>query len=387
MQDNITDKILFAGVNDTDIDLFENQYPVPDGITYNSYVIMDEKIAIMDTVDGRKADVWFELIKEKLAGKEPDYLVVNHMEPDHTGGIELLAEAYPQMKIVGNAKTFTFMALFMDIDHLEERKHVVKEGDELSLGEHTLRFVFAPMVHWPEVMVAYEKKTKTLFSADGFGTFGVSKVDDWACEARRYYYNIVGKYGANVQALLKKLAGVEVETIAPLHGPVLRENLGYYIGMYDTWSSYRAEEDSILICCASIHGNTAAVVEELKAVLAAKGKENVKIVDLTRADMAEAVEDAFYSETLVLAASSYDAGLFPPMVHFLHHLKDKNFQNRKVAIIENGTWAPTAAKVMKGLVETMKKITFVDPVVTIRAKYKPSDAEALDTLANALLNA
>ena len=385
MQAHISDKILFAGVNDADIDLFESQYPVPDGITYNSYVIMDEKVAIMDTVDERKADEWFDLIKETLAGREPDYLVVNHMEPDHTGGIKRLADAYPQMKIVGNVKTFTFMALFMDIDNFENRKHVVKEGDELSLGEHELRFIFAPMVHWPEVMVAYEKKTKTLFSADGFGTFGISPVDDWAYEARRYYYNIVGKYGANVQALLKKLAGTDVTTIAPLHGPVLRENLAYYIGLYDKWSKYEAEEDSISIFYASIHGNTAGIAAELKNVLIAKGKINVRVFDLARADMSEAVEDAFYSKTLVLAAASYDAGVFPPMAHFLHHLKDKNFQNRRVAIIENGTWAPTAAKVMKGLLEPMKNMTIIDPVVTIRSRYKPTDAEALNKLADALI--
>ncbi len=385
MQANISDKILYVGVNDADLDLFESQYIVPDGIKYNSYIIMDEQITIMETVDARKANEWFELTQTVLAGKEPSFLVVNHMEPDHTGGITMLAEAYPKMKFVGNAKTFSIMAQFMEIDNLDARKHVVKDGEELNIGEHTLRFINAPMVHWPEVMVTYETKTKTLFSADAFGKFGVTDDGDWACEARRYYYNIVGKYGANVQALLRKLSGIEVNTIAALHGPILRENLSYYIDLYDKWSRYQAEEDSILICHASIHGNTAKAAEELKNILATKGKTNVKLCDLTRADLAEAVEDAFYSETLVLAASSYDAGLFPPMVHFLHHLKDKNFQNRKVAIIENGSWAPTAAKVMKASLENMKNINLIEPIVTIRSKYKSTDAEAFKNLADALI--
>ncbi len=381
----ITNNILSIIVEDKDIDLFESQYLVPDGISYNSYVIMDENIAIMDSVDERKLDVWQSEIEQLLGDKEPQFLVVTHMEPDHTGGIKLLAAKYPNMKIVGNAKTFTIMSQFMEIDNIEDRKYVVKEGDELSLGEHSLKFITAPMVHWPEVMVAYESKTKTLFSADAFGKFGVSYDDDWACEARRYYYNIVGKYGANVQSLLKKLAGIEVANIAPLHGPVLTENIGYYVDLYDKWSRYQAEEDSVLICYASIHGNTAKVAEELKNVLAAKGKTNVEMCDLSRDDMAQAVEDAFYSETLVLAASSYDAGVFPPMAHYLHHLADKKFQNRKVGIIENGSWAPSAAKVMKAQLESMKEITILEPIVTIRSAYKATDADALEKLADAII--
>ena len=382
----IAKNILPIIVNDDDLDLFESQYIVPDGITYNSYIIMDENITIMDTVDERKADVWFEQVKEILDGKEPSFLVVNHMEPDHTGGIKLLADAYPNIKIVGNAKTFLYMSQFMDVENLDERKHLVKEGDELNIGEYNLRFVFAPMVHWPEVMVTYETTTKTLFSADAFGKFGISDDEDWACEARRYYYNIVGKYGANVQSLLKKLAGVEVAAIAPLHGPILTENLAYYIDLYDKWSRYQPEEDGVLIAYASIHGNTAKAAEEFKNILAAKGKTNVRLCDLSRCDMAEAIEDAFYNETLVLAAASYDAGVFPPMTHFLHHLKDKNFQNRKIAIIENGSWAPTAAKVIKASLETMKNITLFEPIITIRSRYKASDAEAFENLADAIIN-
>ncbi len=387
MQQNISDKILYIGVDDKDIDLFESQYLVPEGITYNSYVILDEKITIFDTVDSRKIDEWIANLERALSGAEPSYLVVTHLEPDHSSAIALLAEKYPLMQIVGNAKTFAMMPQFFTIDNLDERKVVVKEGDTLSLGEHTLSFVMAPMVHWPEVMVAYESKSKTLFSADGFGKFGASDASGgWACEARRYYYNIVGKYGANVQSLLKKLDGVEVETIAPLHGPILREDIAYYIKMYDLWSRYQSEEDSILICYASIHGNTAAVAHKLVEILKAKGKENVELCDLTRDDMAQAVEDAFYSETLVVAASSYDGGLFPPMEHYLHHLKGKNFQNRRVGIIENGSWAPSAARVMRPMLESMKGIEILEPVVTIRSTYNESDKESLESLADALIN-
>ncbi len=387
MQQNISDSIIYVGADDKDIDLFESQYLVPEGICYNSYVILDEKIAILDTVDARRADEWKANVERALAGAEPAYLVVTHMEPDHSSAIAELAAKYPAMQIVGNAKTFAIMSQFFEIEGIDERKVVVKEGDTLSLGKHSLSFVMAPMVHWPEVMLAYESTSKTLFSADAFGKFGASDVQgSWACEARRYYYNIVGKYGANVQALLKKLAGVEVATIAPLHGPILRENISYYINMYDLWSRYQAEEDSILVCYASIHGHTAKVAHQLVEMLKAKGKENVEMCDLTRDDMAQAVEDAFYSETLVLAASSYDAGLFPPMEHYLHHLKSKNFQNRRVAIIENGSWAPSAARVMRSMLETMKGVEIVEPVVTIRSAYKESDAQALDALANELIN-
>ncbi len=387
MQQNISDAIIYVGVDDKDIDLFESQYLVPEGISYNSYVILDEKIAIFDTVDERKIDEWAPQIEKALNGRTPDYLVVTHMEPDHSAGIAYLYEKYPSMKIVGNAKTFPMMLQFFELEGIEERKVVVAEGDALSLGDHTLNFVMAPMVHWPEAMVVYESHSKTLFSADGFGKFGASDAPGgWACEARRYYYNIVGKYGANVQSLLKKLDGQEVNTIAPLHGPILREDIAYYIKMYDLWSRYQSEEDSILICHASIHGNTAKVAHELQSILKSKGKENVELCDLTRDDMAQAVEDAFYSETLVLAAASYDAGLFPPMEHYLHHLKSKNFQNRRVAIIENGSWAPTAGRVMKASLEAMKGITILDPMVTIRSSYKPSDRASLEALADSLID-
>lgn len=385
MQDNITNDIIYIGVDDTDIDLFESQYIVPDGISYNSYVIKDEKTTIFDTADNRKLDEWCNNLLKALDGTTPDYLVVSHMEPDHAAGIAKVAELFPSIQIVGNAKTFTFMSQFFEGKTFNE--YIVKEGDVLSLGKHNLTFVFAPMVHWPEVMLAYEATTQTLFSADAFGKFGIpSAPGGWACEARRYYYNIVGKYGANVQTLLKKLAGTPVQTIAPLHGPILRENLGYYIDMYDKWSSYQAEEDGVLICYASIHGNTAKVAKELKNILIAKGKENVELCDLSREDMAEAVENAFCNENLVLAASSYDAGVFPPMAEYLHHLKDKNFQNRKVGIIENGTWAPSAARVIRTALDGMKNINIIEPVVTIRSTYKTTDIPALEALADALIS-
>lgn len=386
MQQNISDSILYVGVDDKDLDLFESQYLVPEGISYNSYVIIDEKITIFDTVDARKYDEWSANVDAALAGRTPDYLIITHMEPDHAAGIARTAEKFPEMKLVGNAKTFAMVPNFFTIDNLEQRQVVVKEGDALSLGTHSLTFTMAPMIHWPEVMVAYESSTKTLFSADAFGKFGASDASGgWACEARRYYYNIVGKYGAQVQALLKKLSGIEVSTIAPLHGPILREDIAYYIKMYDMWSTYQAEEDSILICHASIHGNTAEVARELKRILESKGKENVELCDLTRDDMAQAVEDAFYSETLVLAAASYDAGVFPPMFHYLHHLQDKKFQNRRVGIIQNGSWAPSATKVMKAELEKMSGITILEPEVTIRSTYKPSDKAALEALADALI--
>ncbi len=386
MQQNISDSIIYVGVDDKDLDLFESQYLVPEGISYNSYIIIDEKIAIFDCVDARKIDEWFTSVQTTLAGRCPDYLVVTHVEPDHSAGIKKIAEVYPDMKIVGNAKTFPMIANFFEIEGMQERQIVVSEGDSLELGAHTLNFVMAPMIHWPEVMVVYESASKTLFSADAFGKFGASDAPGgWACEARRYYYNIVGKYGANVQTLLKKLSKFEVETIAPLHGPILREDIPYYIKMYDMWSTYQAEEDSILICHASIHGHTVQVARELQAILKAKGKENVELCDLTRDDMAQAVEDAFYSETLVVAASSYDGGVFPPMAHYLHHLKDKKFQNRRVGIIQNGSWAPTAAKVMRAELEGMKNITILEPEVTIRSSFKESDRASLEGLADALI--
>ncbi|MFI3281210.1 MAG: FprA family A-type flavoprotein [Rikenellaceae bacterium] len=386
MQQNISESIHYIGVDDKDLDLFESQYLVPEGITYNSYIIIDEQIAVFDTVDARKIDEWFGYLQEALAGRTPDYLIVSHVEPDHSAGIAKLVATYPDIKIVGNAKTFGMISAFFDVENLEQRSVKVAEGESLSLGKHTLNFYMAPMVHWPEVMVTYESSSRTLFSADGFGKFGASDATGgWACEARRYYYNIVGKYGPNVQTLLKKLSVLDVATIAPLHGPILREDIAYYVKMYDMWSTYQAEEDSILICHASIHGNTAEVARELQRILLAKGKENVELCDLTRDDMAQAVEDAFYSKTLVLAASSYDGGLFPPMLHYLHHLKDKRFQNRRVGLIQNGSWGPTATKVMKAQLETMQEITILEPEVTIRSRFKESDRAALESLADTLI--
>ena len=382
----ISNSILYIGADDKTIDLFESQYIVPNGVSYNSYLIKDEKICIMDTVDPRATDEWFANLEAALDGATPDYLVVSHMEPDHAGNIQKVAEKYPNMKIVGNAKTFPMMAQFFNMDSLEERKVVVKEGDTLELGEHTLTFVMAPMVHWPEVMVAYESKEKVLFSADGFGKFGALDVEeDWACEARRYYFNIVGKYGAQVQALLKKAATLDIQTICPLHGPILKENLGYYIGLYDTWSKYEAETEGIFIAYASIHGNTAAAAKKLKEILEAKGASKVSIADLSRADMAECVEDAFRYSKMVCCAATYDGGIFLPMEDFLHHLQAKTYRNRKVAFMENGTWAPLAAKKMKEMFQNMKGIEVVDPTVTIKSVMKEEDIKMMEALADALL--
>ncbi len=383
MDKHITDSIIYIGVDDKDIDLFESQYVVPNGVSYNSYVIMDDKIAIMDTADARVTDKWFENLREALGDRTPDYLVVSHMEPDHASNIQKVAEAYPQMKIVANAKTFPMMRQFFDID-LEGRKVVVAEGDTLSLGKHELTFVMAPMVHWPEVMMEYESTDKVLFSADGFGKFGALDTDeDWACEARRYYFNIVGKYGAQVQAVLKKAAGLDIQKICPLHGPILTENLGYYIDKYNTWSSYQPEDEGILVACASIHGNTKKAAEVLVEKLKATGVK-VAFTDLTRDDMAEAIEDAFRYDRLVLCACTYDAGIFPPMEDFLHHLKSKAYQNRKVAFVENGTWAPTAARQMKAIVETFKNIECVEPVVTIKSKLNEDSTNQMDALVKVL---
>ncbi len=380
MDKKITDGIFYIGVDDKDIDLFESQYVVPNGVSYNSYVIMDEKIAIMDTADARVTEQWFANLREVLGDRKPDYLVVSHMEPDHASNIQRVAEAYPEMTIVGNAKTFPMMAQFFDLD-LTDRKLVVAEGDSLSLGKHELHFVMAPMVHWPEVMMEYESTDKVLFSADGFGKFGTLDTDeDWACEARRYYFNIVGKYGAQVQAVLKKAAGLDIQTICPLHGPILKENLGYYIDKYKVWSSYEPEDSGILVACASIHGNTKAAAEELAEKLRAAGVKTA-FTDLCRDDMAEAVEDAFRYDRLVLCASTYDGGIFPPMEDFLHHLKSKAYQKRKVAFMENGSWAPMAAKQMKAIVETFKNIEMVEPVVTIRSTLNDASRAQLEALA------
>lgn len=383
MKVKITDEIRYMGVDDTDIDLFESQYIVPDGVSYNSYLIMDDKTAIMDTVDARKTAEWEKKLLETLDGRNPDYLVVSHMEPDHAGSLARALELFPDVTVVGNAKTFVFMTQFIGAAVEKLHKLVVKEGDELSLGKHVLTFYMAPMVHWPEVMVTYDKTDKVLFSADGFGKFGALELTedkDWACEARRYYFNIVGKYGAPVQTLLKKAATLDIEKICPLHGPVLTENLGYYIGLYDTWSKYEPEDEGVLVAYASIHGNTAKTAQKIGELLKNAGVKKVVVSDLARADMAEVIEDAFRYDRMVLCAASYDGGVFPCMQDFLNHLQAKAYQNRKVALVENGTWAPSAAKVMKGMLESMKNITILEPVVTIRSAMKESDMDAIDAL-------
>jgi len=385
MNINISDAIKYIGVDDKDIDLFESQYIVPNGISYNSYVILDEKICVLDTVDKRKTDEWFANLENVLDGKAPDYLVINHLEPDHASNIKALADKYPDMKLVGNAKTFNMLPQFFDID-LTDRTVTVKEGDTLSLGEHTISFYMAPMVHWPEVMVTYESKEKVLFSADGFGKFGALDTDeDWACEARRYYFNICGKYGVQVQALLKKAAKLDIEKICPLHGPVLTENLGYYINLYDIWSKYEPEVDGIFIAYCSIHGNTEKAALKLYDILKEKTNKKIAISDLSRSDMAENVEDAFKYSTLVVAAPSYDGGVFPVMNDFLHHLKIKGYKNRKVAMIENGSWAPCAIKSMQPYFDEMKGIEISDAKVTIRSTMTAENEVQLAALADSII--
>ena len=382
---NVTNHIIWVGANDRRLNLFENLFPIPRGVSYNAYLIKDEKNTLMDTVDASASRQFIENVAYALNGESLDYLVVQHMEPDHCANIQKILELYPEAKVVGNAKTMQMIGQFFDVD-LEDRKIVVKEGDTLSLGSHTLQFVMAPMVHWPEVMVAYETSEKILFSADGFGKFGALDADeDWACEARRYYFNICGKYGVQVQNLLKKAAGLDIEIICPLHGPILKENLGYYIGLYDTWSKYEPENEGILIAYASIHGNTAAAAKKLAEILEAKGAPKVVVADLSRDDMAEVIEDAFRYDRLVLAAATYDAGIFPCMEDFLHHLKAKNYQKRKVAFMENGSWAPMAAKIMKGIVEEFKNIEMVDPVVTIKSTMNDENIKTMEELADNLL--
>ncbi len=381
----ISNAIQYVGVDDKTIDLFESQYVVPNGVSYNSYVILDEKIAIMDTVDARASEEWLENVEKVLDGREPSYLVISHLEPDHAGNIQLIAEKYPKMQLVGNAKTFSMLPQFFTMD-TAGRQVVVKEGDTLSLGSHTLQFFMAPMVHWPEVMVEYEQSEKVLFSADGFGKFGaLDTEEDWACEARRYYFNIVGKYGAQVQALLKKAATLDIQTICPLHGPILKEDLGYYIGKYQTWSSYEPEDKGIFIAYASIHGNTAKAAKQLKEILEEKGAPKVSIADLSRDDMAEAIEDAFRYDRLVVACATYDGGLFPCMEDFLSHLKSKNYQKRTVALMENGSWAPMAAKKMREYLEGMRDITICNQVVTIKSAVKEDTVKAMEALADELL--
>ena len=382
----ISDTIKYVGANDHEIDLFESQYIVPNGVSYNSYIILDEKIAVMDTVDWRATEEWFANVTKVLDGKNPEYLVISHLEPDHASNIANFVAKYPDVKLVGNAKTFAMLPQFFELDVKEEQKIVVAEGDKLSLGNHVLQFFMAPMVHWPEVMVTYEEKEKVLFSADGFGKFGALDVEeDWACEARRYYFNIVGKYGQPVQTLLKKVAALDIQMICPLHGPILKENLGYYIGLYDTWSKYEAEDEGIFIAYASIHGNTKKVAEKLAEVLEELGAPKVSIADLSRDDMAEAVEDAFRYDRLVLAAPTYDGGLFPAMDDFLHHLLAKSYQKRTVGLIENGSWGPMAAKKMREQLEEMKEITILEPVVTIKSTMKTENVEAIKQLASELL--
>ena len=388
---NITDNIQYIGVDDTDIDLFESQYAVPEGISYNSYLIIDEKVAIMDSVDRSKCDEWLTRLTNALAGRKPHYLVVQHMEPDHGGSIVAVMERWPEVKIVTSIKAIPMLAQFFGEVDFNERILAVKEGDTLSLGHHTLQFVMAPMVHWPEVMVSYEQTERVLFSADAFGTFGVlrGKLDDlraWPDEARRYYYNICGKYGQPVQALLRKVGALDVQRICPLHGPVLTENLGYYIGLYDKWSRYEAESEGVLIAYASIHGNTAIVAHTLAAMIQQQAEAvEVKLIDLCRTDVSAAVAEAFRMKRMVLAASSYDGGLFTPMYEFLHRIQIKGYKGRRVGLIENGSWAPSAGRVMKEMLAGMKDIDLIEPMVTIRSAMHPTDVPAMKALVDAII--
>lgn len=383
----VTDSVVYIGVDDKTIDLFESQYEVPEGISYNSYVILDEKVAVMDTVDKRATEVWLDNLEKALDGRKPDYLVVSHMEPDHAANLALIAEKYPEMTVVMNDKAKNMIPQFFDMD-LSARSLIVKEGDKLELGKHTLNFYMAPMVHWPEVMMTYEENEKILFSADAFGKFGALDSEDeegWACEARRYYFNIVGKYGAQVQAVLKKLGGLDISIICPLHGPILKEDLGYYIGIYDTWSKYEPEDDGIFVAYGSIHGNTKAAAEKMAEILKAKGYKKVSIADLSREDLHEAVEDAFRYSRMIVACATYDAGLFPIVETFVNHLKSKNYQNRSVGFIENGSWAPMAAKKLKEAFEGMKNIKIAETVVSIKSVMKDKDVEAMEKLADEML--
>ena len=387
--DIVAPGVKYIGVDDLDIDLFEGQYDVPEGVSYNSYLIEDEKIAIMDTVDVRKKDEWEKVLEKALNGKAPDYLVVQHFEPDHSGSVKFIMEKYPNVIAVCSPKAKPMFERFFDVDY-GDRILVVKEGDTLSLGEHTLQFVMAPMVHWPEVMVSYEHKTKILFAADGFGKFGAlckeeENEEGWACEARRYYFNIVGKYGAMVQQLLKKAATLDIQTICPLHGPILTENLGYYIGLYDTWSKYEPEEEGVFIAYCSFYGNTAQAALKLAEIIREKSCVKVSTADIAREDLHEAVEDAFRYDRLVLCAPSYDGGVMPIMEEYIMHLRNKTFRNRKVAFIENGTWAPSAGKKMREAMEEMKNITIVEPIVTVESAVKDKTIEDLKVLADALI--
>ena len=392
---NITSTIRFIGVDDPDLDLFESQYVVPEGMSYNSYLILDEKIAVLDTADARKSEAWKANLVEALEGRTPDYLIVHHMEPDHSALIAWMLEQYPSVTLVATAAALKMLPQFFEGIVLEGRTLAVKDGDTLSLGSHTLRFLTAPMVHWPEVMVSCEPSEKLLFSADAFGRFGaMEKVafwgtddDDWACEARRYYFNICGKYGVQVQNLLKKLAGAEIAMICPLHGPILNGDLTEYLELYRTWSSYGVETEGVFVAYASIHGGTAAAAERLAGMLREKGCPKVSVADITRSDLAECVEDAFRYGKMVLAASSYDAGVFTPMHDFLYRLQAKGYQQRTVGLLENGSWAPSAGRVMKEMLSAMKNVTVVEPMVTIRSRMHAEDLPKLEALADAILSA
>ena len=380
MDIKITDKVKYVGVNDKTLDLFESQYIIPNGVSYNSYIIEDEKTTIMDTVDKRAIKEWLENIEKVLGDKEPEYLLVSHLEPDHSAGIEIITDKYPKMKIILSERAANMLPQFIKKD-LTEKLVIVKEGDSISLGEHKLNFIMAPMVHWPEVMFTYESTEKILFSADGFGKFGALDTDEeWACEARRYYFNIVGKYGSQVQLVLKKAEGLEIEKICPLHGPILTENLGYYINKYDIWSSYKPEDKGVLIAYNSIHGNTRKAVEELEKLLKENGEEKVVASDLSREDMAEVIEDAFRYDRMIIATPTYDAGLFPTTEKFLRHLKHKNYQNRKIGIVENGSWAPMAGKLVKEILNQMKDITIYEPIVTIKTTMNNDTIKEMEKL-------
>ena len=382
----ITKNVKYIGVNDKEIRLFESQYVVPNGMSYNSYLIKGEKNIVMDTVDKRASQEWLKNLEEALEGEKVDYLVISHLEPDHSYNIKVLADKYPEMKIIGNAMTFKLLPQFFEIENIEERKIVVSEGQEIKIGNNTLQFFMAPMVHWPEVMVTYLKEEKILFTADGFGKFGTIDTDeDWACEARRYYFGIVGKYGAQVQALLKKAATLDIAIICPLHGPILKEDLEYYIQKYAIWSSYTPEDKGILIAYSSIHGNTENAVAELETIVKSKTNQKVVVSNLVEEDMAEVMEDAFRYDKVILASSSYNAGVFPPMEYFLRGLLERNYQNRKIAIVENGTWAPSAAKTMKEIIEQMKNIKVCDTIVTIKTTMSEENKREMEKMVDELL--
>ena len=393
MTRKLSDSVIYIGSDDLDIDLFESQYIVPDGVSYNSYLILDEKVAIMDTSDARKGDEWKESLAQALAGRTPDYLVVHHLEPDHSALVDWTLRNYPGITLVASAQAIRMLPQFFQDIKLDGRTLAVKEGDILELGAHKLQFIGAPMVHWPEVLMSFDPADGALYSADGFGKFGaLSKCgfygrddDDWACEARRYYFNIVGKYGPQVQQVLKKAAGLPIKTIRPLHGPILEDNLGEYISLYDTWSRYEPETDGIFIAVASIHGGTMEAAQMLAQILAKKGAPKVVLSDLCRSDIAENVEDAFRYPTIILAAASYDAGLFSPMYDFIHRLQIKGWTKRKAGLVENGSWAPSAGRVMREMLSQMKDVEIVEPLVTIRSRMKRGDFEALDALADAIL--